>query len=173
MNNKIKESYSSIVLACFSKSYDKILMWSHYAEDHKGFCLEFDTSYAPFSYTGRDFDSILRKVEYKKSFPKISLKKWMDTGGVQTLFPLAERKWIDWRYEEEYRVISDKGQTNFPYEISALSAVYLGWKMPDEDVTEIKKIIKEHLHPKHPLGIKIYKMQPSEEAYKVIRKEIT
>ena len=30
-------------VCCFSEKKDDILMWSHYADGHKGFCLEFIT----------------------------------------------------------------------------------------------------------------------------------
>ena len=26
-------------VVCFSESYDNIIMWSHYSDNHKGFCL--------------------------------------------------------------------------------------------------------------------------------------
>ena len=29
-------------ILCFSEHCDDILMWSHYSDGHKGFCLEFD-----------------------------------------------------------------------------------------------------------------------------------
>lgn len=31
-------------VSCFSEKVDDLLMWGHYAEGHRGFCLEFDTS---------------------------------------------------------------------------------------------------------------------------------
>ena len=36
-------------ICCFSKSYSNFLLWSHYAKDHKGVCLEyeFDTRHFP------------------------------------------------------------------------------------------------------------------------------
>ncbi len=35
-------------IACFSATVTEIMMWSHYADGHRGFCLEFDTSAPPF-----------------------------------------------------------------------------------------------------------------------------
>ena len=47
--NKVKkENWMHIGVACFSEANDNILMWSHYANNHEGFCLEFDTRYLPF-----------------------------------------------------------------------------------------------------------------------------
>src|SRR5437764_2784903 len=36
-------------IACFSATVTDIMMWSHYADGHRGFCLEFDTAVPPFS----------------------------------------------------------------------------------------------------------------------------
>lgn len=36
-------------VCCFSARNNEILMWSHYADSHKGFCLGFKTDSAPFS----------------------------------------------------------------------------------------------------------------------------
>src|SRR3990170_8890726 len=41
--NVIQSSESAV-----SEKVDDILMWSHYSQNHTGFCLEFDTSFEPF-----------------------------------------------------------------------------------------------------------------------------
>jgi len=33
---------STIGVSCFSQEEDNLLMWSHYADKHKGLCLKFD-----------------------------------------------------------------------------------------------------------------------------------
>lgn len=37
--NKLKQS---LLVSCFSEDYSSILMWSHYAKDHTGFCVKYD-----------------------------------------------------------------------------------------------------------------------------------
>lgn len=49
---------------CFTKSEDNILMWSHYANEHKGICLEFDHS-DPDLFTAA-------KVNYCCDYPKVN-----------------------------------------------------------------------------------------------------
>jgi len=41
--------YQKKNIACFSSVFNIFLMWSHYADGHRGFCLEFDRSIEPFS----------------------------------------------------------------------------------------------------------------------------
>jgi len=44
-SNDFKES---IYISCFSESSQLLLMWSHYANSHKGFCIEYDYSKLQF-----------------------------------------------------------------------------------------------------------------------------
>jgi Protein of unknown function (DUF2971) len=41
-------------LVCASLVHDSILMWSHYADNHTGLVLAFDTKQAPFSHVPND-----------------------------------------------------------------------------------------------------------------------
>ena len=76
---------------CFSKTWENPVLWSHYADKHKGMCLGFDVP-----------DHLLRKVEY---LPKLlPLDQWVpeeETG------PLFWTKFQHWEYEAEYRRIVD------------------------------------------------------------------
>jgi len=82
-------------LLCFSSSWDNPVLWSHYAEKHRGVCLGFDVP-----------DHLLVPVIYTDKPMKI------DTGGKSSLPKLSESfvnallrtKYVDWRYEDEYRV---------------------------------------------------------------------
>ena len=54
-------------VTCFTERYNSILMWSHYANNHKGFCLRFDLGALG------DIKDYLLRVSYSKNdkFPKI------------------------------------------------------------------------------------------------------
>ena len=63
------------IVSCFSEVNDSIVIWSHYANNHKGFCLEYDfkslgfndiraTSLCPVIYQ----KEILDVTEYLKMF---------------------------------------------------------------------------------------------------------
>jgi hypothetical protein len=53
-------NFNNEKIFCLTKSYDNFLMWSHYAESHRGFCIEFE------DYT----DEELEELKSKKIFPK-------------------------------------------------------------------------------------------------------
>ena len=89
------EIYSGL---CFSRSWNNILMWSHYAEKHKGICLGFDVP-----------DQLTRDIRY--------IGDLLVTGDPSSLSPdeklriselLLWVKYKGWCYEEEVRVISSR-----------------------------------------------------------------
>jgi hypothetical protein len=86
-------------VACFSQYWDNILMWSHYADRHKGICLGFDIP-----------DEVIRKVMYEPDVEVVgALTDLSTTGEVMTegtriLDKLFETKYIGWEYEGEFRV---------------------------------------------------------------------
>ena len=68
-NEFIKHRQKTTAVLCFTDSPSNMLMWSHYADSHKGICLEFDTE--KNELTPNVFDKIYQ-VEYTKSYPKIN-----------------------------------------------------------------------------------------------------
>lgn len=42
LNNCMNEIKDSIRVVCLSEVYNSMLMWSHYAQNHKGFCIEYE-----------------------------------------------------------------------------------------------------------------------------------
>lgn len=132
---KKQEYFNKIGVACFSESPsskpDNILLWSHYADGHKGFCLEFDTCYFPF--TGLVIP--LQKVNYEPEFPSTNSASAVK-GGEVWLIPLTTKS-DEWFYEHEWRLIFGKGSLICFYEPEALTAIYFGCLMPSEEKQKI------------------------------------
>lgn len=85
-----RRTAAKLGLLCFSKSWRNPVLWSHYANEHKGICLGFDVP-----------DSLLHKVEYvqeRLQFDQPFLDKYQ-------LQQLLRTKFKDWEYEAEYRRI--------------------------------------------------------------------
>lgn len=75
-------------LLCFSKCWRSPVLWSHYADEHKGICLGFDVP-----------DSCLKEVQYvaeRLKFRHVAPDK-------SQLQKLLRTKFEDWRYEGEWR----------------------------------------------------------------------
>jgi hypothetical protein len=81
---------------CFSEVKDNVLLWSHYADGHKGICLEFDTSVPLFAK--------VKEVKYSQKFPSIDPIKMLfgskDEISEEWLKPICT-KYECWNYEKE------------------------------------------------------------------------
>lgn len=105
-------------VACFSEINDDLLMWSHYADRYRGFCLGFNTNYDPFKK--------LERVEYSESMPEIDAVTSMIENEYSQMLKLFLTKSKSWSYEREWRCMHDRAGTEFVYKPEALEAVYFG-----------------------------------------------
>ena len=131
---------SNYGVCCFSEYCDNILMWSHYAEKHKGICLGFNP------LIDRPFFENPYKVKYPHNFPKINFfQNRFDKKEKSTQFYLATKS-RDWIYEEEIRVIKEKEyHSKFREDIifnkKALVEVIFGYKVQPEQELQLIELI--------------------------------
>lgn len=87
---------------CLSGSSRNPLMWSHYAESHRGTVLEFDDRDPTFNRRRSEEDDLgfLRRVSYSDARPHIST-----FSGDELFVQMALIKALDWAYEQEQRLI--------------------------------------------------------------------
>lgn len=122
LDQAISDFLSRRGVSCFSEKVDSLLMWSHYGDHCKGFCLEFDTSKEPFAK--------IKKVRYGQAMPEFDVMPMLCDEDFDHVLDLYCTKALDWAYENEWRGIHDKAGTAFGYPSSALTGVYLGPDMP-------------------------------------------
>lgn len=96
-------------IVSLSATKESILMWSHYAEEHKGFVVEIELeegneiSALHAEPVPKHSDAAFSKVEYKEDrFLPFELTPETSERARKYYY---ETKYIDWRYEEEYRFI--------------------------------------------------------------------
>ncbi|WP_394751955.1 DUF2971 domain-containing protein [Crenothrix sp.] len=94
--NKLIDSYIFLSLSAKNNSN---LMWSHYANSHRGFCIEFRSDHVSAD-----------KVFYQDSIPKIGLTEFAiqrELGNANhigtKIWQALRTKLMEWEYEEEYR----------------------------------------------------------------------
>lgn len=150
----------TLCLCCFSKNMNSILMWSHYADNHKGVCLEWD------------FDNDKNKggfyeVEYENNIitlNEVELNRGYLSLNVNTNGKFLKTKFQTWEHEEEIRMIRYEDDLklkgnygNFPGE---LTAIYFGRNTSADDI-ELVKLNTQHLR-----NIKFYKVDLNLETMK-------
>lgn len=151
MDQKIYDSYINKYIkihriCSFSKERDSLLMWSHYSEHHKGFCIEYSLDVLPEN-------SLL----ITQLFPVIYSRSIYDTKTIlehqgkdyfnQFMWTLAAiTKSEDWKYEKEWRLISVSKTPIQPFKMPKPTAIYLGTRFDVEDpLSEEKRILNKRL----------------------------
>ena len=147
---------------CFSECNNSILMWSHYAENHQGFCVEYD-------FNNTRIEKSIRKVNYsniRKHIPSTFADGDAKTAN-ELIYAAACRKSSEWSYEKEWRFVVHKNVLNpFPFDVGAyminvfsgIRAIYLGAKSKSKYQEEICKHFEG-------TGISIYKMKMNAQDY--------
>src|SRR5579864_957809 len=80
---------------CFSRSWNNILMWSHYGDRHKGICLGFDLPDAAGKCWETKYLEEIVVAPDLSSLPQIQQKPFIEL--------LYTGKYQGWSYEEEVR----------------------------------------------------------------------
>jgi hypothetical protein len=133
-----REHINNIGVACFSESPHNTLMWSHYAERGKGFCLEFSADAEIFSKA--------MCVKYESRYPTIDGVSLLLSPDVKEFHKLIRTKSKDWAYEREWRAFHRESRRLFHYDEGDLTAVYFGPRSAPGTQNAIAMIARE-LHP--------------------------
>ena len=128
---------------------DDVLMWSHYADDHEGFCIgfrlseKFRTWYEPEKIIG------LHEVNYTETNPfleyfvdfarEAKLPKWEDFWMPIMLLGLLSKS-KKWGYEKEVRVIRGLPGA-VPFDATELVEVIFGLHMSDRNKITIRTLL--------------------------------
>ena len=128
-------------VACFTVKPDNLLMWSHYADKHQGFCLEFDTGKDPF-INRREW---IYSVNYSDLYPRLSLRDIFPEPPptIYSAMSILTTKSTCWSYEQEWRLLDMQGDHRLEYEPKALTSVYFGWKMSQQDRELVEQALAE------------------------------
>jgi len=91
---------------CLSSNPSSVLMWSHYADNHKGIVIQLERSGGSEL---RNSDKTF-KVEYSDKYPNSEFSNVVGNSSERDLKQLIlARKGDYWSYEEEWRVIENNG----------------------------------------------------------------
>jgi hypothetical protein len=87
MNSAKQKLSGDMGLICFSSNWDNPVQWSHYADHHRGLCLEFEVN-----------KNIVEKVTYSNH--RIQVHNEVD---LKLMRQILSTKFSHWTYEQEYR----------------------------------------------------------------------
>ncbi len=148
-------------LLCFSADWGEPVMWSHYADRHRGICLGFNVR--------RD---LVKKVSYRADRILHRLDTEEDPGRLPEKLKkqLLYTKSANWSYEEEYRALINLKDTNTENNLQfinlnkdiELAEVILG-PLCQESISKVRRFV----HSKHPNAL-VYKARLAFRSFKIV-----
>ncbi|MEN9574645.1 MAG: hypothetical protein RL514_2500 [Verrucomicrobiota bacterium] len=132
---------------CLSKVMDSLLMWGHYADNHQGFVVGFDSDHSFFNQrrTEQDEFGFLRRVNYVVRRPRVVLS--------DTSSPVwFQSKPKQWAYEKEWRIVRVLAEAEqrieripfpvclFQFPAEAVVKIIIGMRSPAAVKTKIRSL---------------------------------
>ena len=132
------------------------LLWAHYANAHRGFCIAYDLD----TLLQNDGENHLHyyPVTYSKKPPSIGLLDIARSKQNGLIKKFAFHKSKRWEYEKELRIVTSKQGLNSYYH-TALKSIYFGLNMTESDKTRIIELLKGR-------AVNYYQIQLERNSYK-------
>lgn len=124
-------------VSCFTENEGgpgNLLMWSHYADGMRGFCIEYN----------KPEDVFHTKVVYRREPVRVNMLDALvenDREVANLQKKVIKHKSDIWNYEEEVRIYS---RNNFvEFESGAIKKIFVGFKASRHDIDNLKKFLSE------------------------------
>lgn len=123
--------------------WQNTLMWSHYADNHKGICVEYSFSEKFLFQQCNEELVCFNRICYEDAI--CDLTKDEDANGYRMLFT----KSVDWKYENECRLLSYNPEIEGDFysipldKDSTIKAVYFGLRCQEQTIETVKNILRE------------------------------
>lgn len=151
VNSFVNEILDNILkVYCLSEKMNSILMWSHYANNHEGFCIGYDM---------KELDLKVQELTMPVIYSN-KLAKEININNNDFLYSLLS-KCEEWEYEQEWRIIDINNfllNKKDNYLEMKPSELYLGAKINSKDKETLKEIAKEK-------QLDVYQMVMSKNEY--------
>jgi len=156
--------YGILSLSC---RWDSILMWSHYANNHKGYCVGFWEE----KLRNSNLFGSGGQIHYypENEYPLIDP---FEKDQIENILHETQSKAYDWKYEEEFRIkklffpkIPTKEDRIITIPDDFISEIILGLSITEEDENEIIEIAKAK-------GIEVYKTEKVPFKFEIARVEV-
>jgi len=153
ISTKLSQSINNARVCCFCETKKNQLMWAHYTDEHKGFCIGFNvndllingnnmttgilpvtyTSNAPYEKIAEDLELLnyLRGNIFNSELSEAFLRSALAT------------KYTGWKYEKEVRLISTKIKI-LDFQPKSINSITFGLRMKDKDKQTLKQLLSGH-----------------------------
>lgn len=168
IGHEMRKGYSTGVL-CLSSKFNSPLMWSHYADQHRGVCIEYDVSIAPLSR--------LHKVSY--GTPRVvsaSLLHDLIIKRIEDKYSEIEKACLltksrEWSYEREWRLLLGSQGTQLIDPIR-LKSIIFGMRCTDSLRYSIVRVLEDRYKLEGPGKVKLWQITNPSSKFELKRKPI-
>jgi Protein of unknown function (DUF2971) len=182
-----KAAERTIMSSCFAGSPDNLLLWSHYADKHKGLCVGIrDCSSTDISAMKFDVEGYCTSLNdphfsglfpvYKINYSDDGIVEWkLFNDDIKTFIDAHRNKANCWKYEDEYRVIVPQGSFTsqiLPFDNRFLVEVYFGCCIDSSFRSKAIEIIKAR-YLKKGIMVRVFQMVRSKKLFVLEKKEIS
>jgi len=167
----------SLLITCFSKTYDSILMWSHYSDNGRGVCIEFENEEfldVNYSQNRKSFEltKIIRRIIWSfhnKNIPENQADNFPSQLG--DILPYLIKS-TAWRHEKEVRAIFNENSAKIVkhdglsfYRMKKVLSITAGYRVSENNLKILSAFAKEK-------DVILYKMEISQTTFDLLRKEV-
>lgn len=131
--NDMNRVFRNAGILSLSQDYKNILMWSHYANNHTGLCIEYER------LKSNSLGLLAYPVKYCKATPSLLPSDITSYGN--NFDDLWLTKSLDWEYEQEWRLLLKRGGINYNCDCKIKSIIF-GMRMHQENREALQNILK-------------------------------
>lgn len=140
-NNKLKHDLNVMQqqirnacnICCLCEENNNLLMWSHYADQHKGFCIGYNIKALNNDVTELTFPVLYRDTNYYE------ITDAADINSSLAMYTLTLKS-TKWSYEKEWRIFYEPKTIPHAEPLPTPCAIYLGEKMACTDESKVYNI---------------------------------
>lgn len=158
----------SVGVVSLSVDPTNVLMWSHYADFHRGFVVEFKIPLVGSMQDAQKGGENLIPLEVSYSQQRPQIRFGIDSEQ-EVLHKMVFTKAQEWKYEQERRVIDHRrGPGVHQYNRNKLlQCVVAGIRMPKENRTRLAAVVESLKSAKGLEHVTMYEAKASDKEYKI------
>jgi hypothetical protein len=176
-----REVMNNLRVLSLSSNEENPLLWAHYANKHKGFCLGFDSNHFETSINSRLKP---QEVNYSSNLPQLRFSSLLQNSAFQDkkdihelitslddfIYEVALTKPIEWELEGEFRVVTQDPMQGKSVKFNrlALREVVLGLNTDPKKQNEITNILAKD-EWKH---VKLFKINKVNGSFSLSKKPL-
>jgi len=155
--------HKAVKICSFTTRHDSLLMWGHYADSHRGFCVK---------YGLKGYDGV-NDLRLRLLFPVMYSDALTDmtdflarsgSGNFNNLWvqKAALTKSKEWEYEQEWRLLfTGVFKDDCAYPFLPATAIYLGARIEQKNKDALVQLAKKK-------GVEVYQMELSKQKYQLL-----